>query len=164
MEASPPAARGSDRFVLGIVVGAALLTVVGIIAVLVASRTPPPRPVDPGSPAGVVQAYGEALRAGDLDRAYGYLSRGAQAAVSLNDYRRRAYRPYLPDTAAQRVLVEPVTVGADTATVRVTSSRFSARPDPFSATTYHQDMTVNLVREDGAWRISRPAEPYPFYY
>jgi hypothetical protein len=163
MQPSPPAARGTDRFLLGIVVGAALLIVVGIVAVFVTSRTAALRPVDPDSPAGVVQAYVEALRAGDLDRAYGYLSRAAQASVSLDDYRRRAYRPFVPDTAEQRVLVEPVTVGADTATVRVTISRFTARADPFSTSTYHQDTTVALVREDGAWRISRPVEPYPFY-
>jgi hypothetical protein len=163
MEPSPPAARNPDRFLLGIVVGAALLIVVGIGAALVTSRTAAPRPVDPESPVGVVQAYLEALRGGDLDRAHGYLSRAAQDSVPLDDYRRRGYRSYLPDTAEQRVLVEPVTVGADTATVKVTISRFSARPEPFSATTYHRDTTVHLVREDGAWRISRPAEPYPFY-
>jgi hypothetical protein len=163
MEPSPPPARGSDRFLLGIVVGAALLIVVGIGAVLLTSRAAAPRPVDPDSPVGVVQAYVEALRGGELDRAHGYLSRAAQASVPLDDYRRHAYRPYAPDTSAQRVLVEAVTVGADTASVKVTLSRFSARPDPFSASTYHRDTTISLVREDGAWRISRPAEPYPFY-
>ena len=163
MEPSPPAARGTDHFLLGIVVGAALLIVVGVGAVLATSRTATPRPVDPDSPVGVVQAYLDALRGGDLDRAHGYLSRAAQDSVPLDDYRRRASRPYEPDTAEQRVLVEPATVGTDTATVKVTISHFSARPDPFSATTYHRDTTVNLVREDGVWRISRPVEPYPFY-
>jgi hypothetical protein len=164
MEASPPAARGTDRFLLGIVVGAVALIVVGVGAVFVTSRTAAPRPVDPDSPVGVVQAYVDALRAGDLDRAYGYLSRTAQASVPLDEYRRRFHLPYVPDISERRVLIEPATIGADTATVKVTISRFTARADPFSANTYHQDATVDLVREDGAWRISRPTEPYPFLY
>ncbi len=162
METSQPAAPGADRFLLGIVVGAVLLIAAGIAAVFLTGRTAPPV-VDPASPVGVVQDYVAALRAGDADRAYAALSRAAQAAVSLDDYRRRVNRPSAPDPDDQRVLVEPVAVGADTATVKVTISRFTARPDPFSAATSHQDTTVTLVREDGAWRISRPAEPYPFY-
>ena len=163
MDPSLPAARGTDRFLLGIVVGAVILVVVGIGAVLLTSRTATARPVDPDSPVGVVQAYADAVRAGELDRAYSYLSRVAQEALPLDEYRRRSLRPFVGDTDEQRVLVEAVMVGTDTASVKVTISRFSARPSPFSAGTYHRDTTVYLVREDGGWRISRPVEPYPFY-
>lgn len=163
MDASPTPARRTDRFLLGIVAGAVVLVVVGIGAVLATSRSATVRPVDPNSPVGVVQGYVDAVREGDLDRAYGYLSRVAQQSVPLDEYRRRSLRPFVNDSDEQRVLVEAVMVGTDTASVKVTISRFSARPNPFSAGTYHRDMTVSLVREDDGWRISRPVEPYPLY-
>ena len=62
-----------------------------------------------------------------------------------------------------RIVVEPVTQTETTADVKVTISRFYARSDPFSSSTYHNDTTVRLIREDGAWRISQPIEPYRFY-
>jgi hypothetical protein len=164
MAENPLAARGTDRFLLGIVVGAVLLILLGVVVVLVVGRAPAASQADPASPAGVVQAYVEALRTGDVDLAYGYLSRSAQGAVSLDEYRRRFHRPFVPSTSGQRVLIEPATIAGDRAEVQVTLSRFSARADPFSANTYHQDTTINLVKEDGAWRISQPIGPYPFVY
>jgi hypothetical protein len=164
MAESAAAARGTDRFLLGIVAGAVLLMALGVVAVFVAGRTPAAPPADPATPVGVVQSYVEALRTSDADRAYTYLSRSAQAAVSLDEYRRQLHRPFVPPTAEQRVLVEPLTQGADRAEVKVTISRFTARVEPFSANTYHRDTTVHLIHEDGAWRINQPTGPYPFLY
>jgi hypothetical protein len=159
-----PTARGIDRFLLGIVVGAVLLMLAGVGAVFLARQAPAAPPADPASPVGVVQGYVEALRAGDADRAYGHLSRSAQAGLALDEYRRRFHRPYAPPTAEQRVLIEPITQGADRAEVRVTLSRFTADAHPLSASTSHRETTVQLVREGGAWRVSQPAEPYLFLY
>ena len=157
-----PAARGTDRFLLGIVAGAVLLAALGIVAVIVVGRTPAPRAADPASPVGVVQRYVEAIRNGDVDAAYGELSRSAQAGLSLDAARRRFQRQGTSASGEQRILIEPVTVDDDRAEVKVTVSRFSARADPFSSSTSHQDATVRLVREDGAWRINQPVGPYPF--
>ena len=162
--AAPVVAPGADRFLLGIVAGAVLLIVLGIVAVFVAGRASPPPPPDPSSPVGVVQAYIEALRAGEPDRAYTFLSRSAQASMPLDEYRRPFSHAYRRPETEQRWLIEPVMAGADTAEVRVTLSRFSSSPQPFSATTYHRDETVRLVREDGTWRINQPVGPFPFLY
>jgi hypothetical protein len=74
-------------------------------------------------------------------------------------------RPYRPATLPERrILIEPVEVGADHARVKVTVSSFSARSEPFSTGTYHNEVDVRLVRENGQWRISTPTEPFPFLY
>ena len=155
------ASQRPDRFLLGIIAGSVLLIILGIVAVFVAGRTPPTPATDPNSPVGVVQAYVEALRAGDADRAYSYLSRQAQASVPRDRYLERFPR-FAPPTDASRLLIEPVSIGSSTAEVKVTVSRFSAGGAPFSANTSHQEVTVRLVMEDGAWRIMQPSEPFPF--
>jgi hypothetical protein len=149
-----------DRFLLAIVVGALALIVGGVALVLVLGRAPaPPRP-DPASPAGVVQSYVEALRAGELDRARGLLSSSARAQLDRD--RDSFPRYYTPSGVERRILIEPIEVADDRATVRVTISTFSARSEPFSSSTYHQEVEVRLVREEGQWRVSQPIEPYPF--
>jgi hypothetical protein len=155
-----PAAPGHDRFLLAIVAGALLLVVVGVVVVVPFGRPRPAPPADPSSPAGVVQQYVEAVRAGDLERARGYLTREARAQVEARD-RSSPYRPSVDDNA--RIVVDTVSTTDTTAEVKVAISRFYARSNPFSSSTSHYDVPVRLIREDGAWRISQPVDPYPFY-
>jgi hypothetical protein len=156
--ASAPA---PDRFLIGIIAGA--LALIAIAAALVAlGRSAPAPPVDPASPVGIVQAYIEAVRAGDVERAHGYLSRGAQAAVPLTDYRKAFAPGGRPDRGEQRLVIEPVAEAPARAEVRVTISRLTVGEGPFAAGSYHYEVMVVLVREDGAWRVDLPAEPYPF--
>ena len=152
---------GQDRFLLAIVGGTILLVVVSVVVVLLLGRGRTAPPPDPNSPAGVVHAYIEAVRDGDIERARSYLTRAARAEAESRD-RQNAYRPSRDDTV--RIVVETVTATEATADVRVTISRFYARSDPFSSSTSHRDVTVTLLREDGAWRISQPIEPYTFSY
>jgi hypothetical protein len=149
-----------DRFLLAIVLGALALIAAAVAIVLVLGRAPAPPPPDPASPAGVVQAYVEALRAGDFDRARGYLSQSARAEIDRN--REPFPRYYQPGGVERRVLIETVEVAEDHALVKVTISAFAARTEPFSSSTYHQEVTVRLVREGGQWRIAQPIEPFPF--
>ena len=58
----------------------------------------------------------------------------------------------------------PGEVTGDRASVKVTISTFTARSEPFSTSTYHQEVEVRLVRENGQWRIATPVEPFPFLY
>jgi len=157
----PGAVAGPDRFLMGIVLGAVALIAVGIAAVLLAGRQQPSATVDPSSPVGVVQAYVEAVRAGDTERARGYLSQSARDQVDRPGFPKPVLPPSPPD---RRVLIEAGEVGADRATVRVTISTFTARSEPFSTGTYHQEVEVRLVRDNGQWRISTPVEPFPFLY
>ena len=151
-----------DRFLLAIVLGALALIVAAVAIVLVLGRAPAPPPPDPASPAGVVQAYVEALRAGDFDRARGYLSQSARAEL---DRSRDAFpRYYQSDSVQRRILIELVEIEGDRARGRVTISSFSARTEPFSSSAYHREVEVRLVREGGQWRIAQPVEPFPFLY
>lgn len=154
------AAPGRDRFLIGIVVGSIVLVIISVIAVFMLGRSQPSAPVDPSSPAGVVQAYVEALRVGDLDEARTYLTASARAEAEARD-RNNTYRPTPQDNV--RIVVEQVSVSDTRAEVKVTTSRFYARSDPFSSSTSHRDITVHLLREDGAWRITQPLEAYGFF-
>jgi hypothetical protein len=156
----PRPSGGQDRFLLAIVAGTVLLVVISILVVVLFGRDRPAPPADPNSPTGVVQAYIEAVRDGDMQRARSYLTRDARAQVEARD-RQDIYRPSRDDNV--RLVVETISTTDTTAEVKVTISRFYARSDPFSSNTSHRDVTVKLIREDGAWRISQPVEPYTFY-
>src|SRR5438132_5897598 len=100
MSDSPSSAPPPDRFLLAIVLGALALIAAGIAVVLVLGRGPAPPPPDPNSPVGVVQAYVEALRDGDVERARSYLSQSARAEL---DRSRDAFpRYYQSDSVQQR--------------------------------------------------------------
>jgi hypothetical protein len=152
------ATAGPDRFLLGIVAGAGLLLVVSVIVVVVMMRRSPVT-IDPSSPSGVVQAYAEAMRAGDRTRAFGYLTPEARATAIARNW--STSTPGYDDSV--RIVVEPISEDASTATVRVSVTRFYARSQPFfGSSTTHTDRTVHLVRQDGAWLIDEALEPYAF--
>jgi hypothetical protein len=151
-----------DRFLIGIVLGAVALIAVAVGVVLTIGRAPPAAPADPASPIGVVQAYVEAVRSGDADRARSLLSQSARDSL---DRTRDPFPRYFDRSGNEsRVMIEPVDVQADKAQVKVTISTFSARSEPFSTGTNHREVDVRLVREGGQWRIAQPAEPFAFAY
>ena len=117
----PRPAPGQDRFLLAIVAGTILLVVLSVVVVFVFGRARTSPPPDPNSPAGVVYAYVEAVRAGDVERARSYLTRQARTEAESRD-RQSTYRPSRDDNV--RIVVEPVTQTDTTAEVKVTISRF----------------------------------------
>ena len=148
---------GPDRFLLGIVVGAMLLLVVSAIVVVVLRRSPVA--IDPSSPT-------PAWSRPTLRRCEQAISR-VRIATSRQRHalpRRRATgRHRHPDTTRRiRIVVEPMSEDASTATVRVSVTRFSVRGGPFSSSTTHHDLTVRLVREGGSWLLDQAVEPYVF--
>jgi hypothetical protein len=153
-------AAGQDRFLLAIVAGTLLLVVVGVVVVFMFGRTRAAPPADPNSPAGVVYNYVEAVRAGDVDRARGFLTAPALADFDSRT-RTSPVRPSSNDNV--RIVVETVTTTETTAEVKITISRFYARNDPFSSNTSHRNLTARLIREDGAWKISQALLPYELY-
>ena len=148
---------GPDRFLLAIVAGTVVLVAVAMLAVFLFGRGRTVAPADPNSPAGVVQAYIEAVRGGDVERSRTYLTWEARAQAEARD-RQSAYPQSRADNL--RIVVETVSSTDTTAEVNVTLSRFYARSDPFSSGTSRYDLTVRLIREDGAWRMTQPIEPY----
>jgi hypothetical protein len=159
-EPPPAPAAAQDRFLLAIMAGTIVLVVAAIVVVFLFGRARTAPPADPNSPAGVAQMYIEAVRDGDMARARTYLTREARAQAEARD-RQDTYRPSRDDNV--RIVVETTSTTEPTAEVKVTISRFYARSDPFSSNSSHRDVTLKLVREDGAWRISQPIEPYTFY-
>lgn len=154
---APAPAAGPDRFLLAIVAGTLLLVLVSITLVFALGRGRAAPPVDPSSPAGVTQAYIEAVRAGDTEKARSYLARQA-----LDEFDRQTRISPLRPTADEhlRIVVETTSVSDTAAEVRVTVSHFYTRSDPFSSGTSHRDIITRLVREDGVWKLSQPPQPY----
>ncbi|MCC7370844.1 MAG: hypothetical protein IT306_20695 [Chloroflexi bacterium] len=156
----PEAVRpGPDRFLVGIVVGAVLLIVAGLVVgvLLRTPRTAPP--ADPASVAGVVQAHIEAVRTNDTEKARSYLTREARAQAEARERQNpTTYRPTYDNSV--RIIVEATEQTETTAEARITVSRFYARSDPFSSSTSHRTYTVKLIREDGQWRLTQPVDSY----
>jgi hypothetical protein len=145
---------------IGIVAGTILLVVVSVIVVFMLGRPRTAPPADTSTPAGVVQAYIEALRDNDVTRSRTYLTNQARAEAEARD-KNNTYRPSPQDSV--RIVVEQVSATDTRAQVKVTTSRFYANSDPFSSSSSHRDTTVALVREDGAWRITQALETYGNY-
>ncbi len=156
----PAATGGQDRFLIGIVAGTVLLVVISVIVVFMLGRPRTAPPADPATPAGVVQAYIEALRESDVTRSRTCLTNQARTEVEARD-KNNSYRPSPQENV--RIVVEQVSATDTRAEVQVTTSRFSANSDPFSSSSSHRDTTVTLVREDGAWRITQALETYGIY-
>jgi hypothetical protein len=160
---APNVALRGDPFLIGIVVGAVTLIVVGIVVAALGVGRSPTVALDPTTPAGTVQSYVTALRTGDLDTAYGYLSAAAQASWSRDRYREN-YPRYAPQSGTeQRLLIETVRTESDRADVRVTVSYFMPG-NPLFAGTPSREVEMYLVKESGVWKIDRPVEPYPFLF
>jgi hypothetical protein len=153
---SSPAA-GPDRFLLAIVAGTVVLVVAAILTVFLFGRDRTMAPADPNSPAGVVQAYIEAVRSGDSERSRSYLTREARAQAEARD-RQSTYPRTRTDNL--RIVVETISSTDTAAEVKVTLSRFYARSDPFSSGTSRTELTIRLIREDGVWKMTQPIESY----
>lgn len=145
-----------DRFLIGIVVGAIALVIIGVVVAVMGGRSP--APVDPNSPAGVVAAYVEATRTGDYDAADAKLSR---AAIAQRDRDRTVRRPIGPASDSNvSIAVETTRQTDDSATARLTVTRFYGSPSLFGSNRSTSEYLVPLVREDGAWRINQPIYEY----
>jgi hypothetical protein len=153
----------TDRFLIGIVAGALALIALGIIVAALGVGRGPTVMLDPATPAGAVQSYIDALRTGDVDRAYGLLSKAAQASWSRDRYRESYPRYTPPSGVEQRLLIETIRTEPERAEVRVTISYFYPG-NPLFAGTPQREVDLYLVKEDGAWKVDRPVEPYPFLF
>ena len=144
---------GIDRFTWGIVAGVVLLVVAGLIGVAIVQRRAVPP--DLTQPDGVVRAFVEAVDSGRPDQAWDLLATPARSDVSREEFMRRAMT--LSTRPPSRVAIENVRLEGDTA--RVEASRTYTN-DPFGGSSMVQRSTVLLTREQGAWRIEVPPEPY----
>ncbi|MBI3741335.1 MAG: hypothetical protein HY257_06220 [Chloroflexi bacterium] len=156
--------KSSDRFLIGIVGGIAILVIAAFVAVL---TQPAPGYRADDSPEGVVNNYLLALQKDDYARAYGYLSprlRGYPKSVDAfkRDIERNSYQFDSAATAASFALA-PSRVTDDVATVGVTETRFQTGVLFFSSESEIK-FDVELRRENSAWKITRGRTQYGTRY
>jgi hypothetical protein len=143
-----------DRFTWSIVVGAVLL--VGVALASVTFLQHPTATPDLSTPDGVVRAYITAINTQHPEQAWDLLTTGARAGVTRDEFVRRVSSE--GGRRAARVAIESTVVeGSD---ARVDVSRTFEDSGLFGETGYVDRTTVRLKREDGAWRIDVPPDPY----
>jgi hypothetical protein len=119
------------------------LVVVILVAVGLLRETPD---LDPSTPEGTVQAYLEAVFAGDQDAATEY----TEGECDAN------FGPSVP-TEGVSASLDNVEINANNATVVVRLSQPS--PDPFGGLSEWEEW-FTLINHDGIWLIQQPAWPY----
>jgi hypothetical protein len=151
--------RGTDKFLLAIVIGIVLL--VGAVLALAISRPGQPtyRPDD--TPEGVAHNYTLALQLGDYARAYGYLSPTLAGYPADTEQMERDLGGYPFDPGYYYASREDTALAIETARVHDNTATVTIRE-----TTYYQGglfssgqssstFDLFLRREDGLWRITR---------
>lgn len=144
--------KGSDKFLIGIVVGIGLLIIVAFIVTL---TRPEPTYQPEDSPEGVAHNYLLALQQEDYQRAYGYLSPQLQhyppsAEAFTEDIEAETWR-FRMDTNTT-LAVESVNVTDNRAVVKVRESRFD-RGNLFSGGQSSNVFEMELQFEEGQWKI-----------
>jgi hypothetical protein len=145
--------RGSDKFLLGVVVGVILLIVA---ALAIFAQPPEPSFVSGNDPESVLHNYLLALIQGDDERAYGYLSPALAAYPETVDEFQKdllsfSYR-YADEQNVDLVIVSSEVTG-DEARVEVRETVYYDG-DMFSASQYTQTIIFTLEQVDGEWKVS----------
>ncbi len=145
----------------GAIAVAALLTIIGISASLLGSIG---GSVDPSIPQGTVTGYIRAVQAGDVDRAWNFVTSAAPALGS------QSTPPIPKDLFAEsvhsnrgqpepRVRILQISQSADTATVQLEVARPNS--DPLSGLSI-QEIDLTLQREGTDWKIAGDPMPWAF--
>ncbi len=151
-----------DRFLLGILVGLAVLAGAAVVAVVVGS--PQAEYVDEHTPDGVVRNYVLALQRGEVDRAYGYLA-DRSGRPSRFEFRSSFAVTSAPTSRASFRIGE-VTVDGDEAFVDLTVSTGYAGALFLGGPLDHLAV-AHLAQQDGEWRLlEMPSEwwDYSWYF
>lgn len=146
-----------DRFLLGIFIGISVLVIAALILFFV--RQGQVSYVDDSTPEGVLRNYILAIQKHDYERAYGYLA-DQPGTPDANQFRQEFLAGYQNESIS-RTAVEVNQTQIDelnqTAIIQVTV--LSANQELFGSGYQTRD-TAALVRQNGAWKISRA--PYPY--
>lgn len=140
--------RTPDRTLLGAGIVVAILVVAAIIVVLTGDRVVE---LDPSTPEGVVQQYMNHVLDDDENEAMALLTVDPDGCTQM-----RAEVSF--DREAVRIVLGDIDVSGDDADVDVTLTRSSG--DPLDNYEWTEDLTFDLVRTDGAWKIDEV--PWPF--
>lgn len=136
-----------DRFLTGILIGIALL-IVAALAVFF-SRRDQGNYAGEGTPDGVVHNYVLAVLNKDYPKAYGYLA-DLKDKPTFDEFR-QAFAVGRLNPAGNSIQIGKSSVTGNDATVEV--DMVNAPSDPFSSG-YNNVGTAQLMRQNGAWKIS----------
>ena len=146
------------RFTWAIVIG--VLALVGVALVLAFATPRAVAPPDLSTPEGVTLAFALALQAGDLDQAWALLAPAAQAQTTKDRFISRA-EGIRGTYQRARLSVQNTRVDGDTArTDLIRTSPSSGGLFGLGDSSYSNQNTVRLARENGQWRITAPPDPF----
>jgi hypothetical protein len=143
-----------DRFLIGILIGIAVLIVVALV--LFFSRQDTQTYRTDGSPDAVVFNYVLAINEKDYQKAYGYLA-DLEHKPTYEEFR-KSFFSGMVNASNVGVDVGAASISGDEATVEVKMIYPSG--DPFSSTYSNVERGL-LVRQDGEWKLS--TLPYNFW-
>lgn len=142
-----------DRFTLLVVGGVAALVTAGIVAsVLVRGNDAPP---DLSTPSGVVLAYARAEQRGDAQAAWDLLATSTQQRADHDYFVASAGRDSPADESVYLSTDNEHIAGTTASVVLVTTY---ADTGGFFGSSYSTNATVQLVQDNGSWRISIPTD------
>jgi hypothetical protein len=144
--------KGTDRFLIAVVVGALLL--VGAVLALVLARSGPNAYRTDDSPEAVVQNYLLACQSGDTARAHGLLSLAlAGYPPTVEAFERDLRTNYWSGNGASAMLtILSSDVRGERATLRVRETVFYST-GPLERGDYGSEYTIVLRRYAEGWRI-----------
>jgi hypothetical protein len=143
-----------DRFLLGILIGIAVLVVAAVSLFFARRGTLAYGPED--TPAGVTRNYIVALKKNELDRALGYLAEFEGRPDSFA-FRQTFQQYQASEVAGTGVEVGEETVDGERAFVQVSMIRGGGLFNDV----YRDTQSAELVRQGGAWKVKNM--PYPFW-
>src|SRR5262245_2169538 len=142
-----PRRRRIDPTLAGIVVGAVVLIVVGLIAIPLTARRPVALAPET-TPEGVVQRFYQAAYADDYATAHSYLDAEARAQLSAPDLQQQLGS----QLQQSQMRVISTTIHDDTATVRVALTHFQPG-GLFGSDEWTEERDIALKRQGDAWKI-----------
>jgi hypothetical protein len=137
-----------DRFLIGILVGIALLIILALTVFFTKQNKQTYGPED--TPEGVVHNYVLAVLNRDYSKAYGYLA-DLENKPTYDAFRRSFATGALNPSNNTGVKIGKSDVTGDDATVDV--SMVNTPSDPFGSE-YTNNGTAQMVRQTGTWKIS----------
>jgi hypothetical protein len=146
--------KGRDRFLIAIVVGIVLLVAAAVVVALLRGGTPDYRP--DGTAEAAAYNYLLALRLGDYERAYSYLSPSlvhypASADQFVQDVRSAGWS-FTPPEEDVSLTIEKVIPGDTQTIVQVRETRYH-QGGPFDSGEYNDTFDVILKDEASGWKI-----------
>lgn len=146
-----------------ILLAVAVAAVAGLALLLVVAASRPVTQFAADSPEGAFQAYLVAWDARDLDAAYATFSERVQGSLSPDEYRMIASG--YDGGGERRVVLLASAVHDDRATLDLRIDELGGGGLFGGQSVYSSTITVDLVRENGSWRLDTPfASLEPVYW